>query len=71
MAIKHVITRGYGFADNTKFIPTRGYTPNTVVSTIVYTQGVIYAPETTSVARAVNAKGDIYAPEAGGELRDN
>ncbi len=26
MAIKHVILRGFGFADNTVFIPTRGYT---------------------------------------------
>ena len=25
MAIKHVVTRGYGFADGTDFIPTRGY----------------------------------------------
>lgn len=27
MAIKHVITMGFGFADGTVFLPTLGYTP--------------------------------------------
>lgn len=27
MAVKHVVTRGYGFADGTIYLPTRGYTP--------------------------------------------
>ncbi len=31
MAIKHVVTAGYGFADGVKFIPTRGFTPAGVV----------------------------------------
>lgn len=31
MAAKHVITEGYGFASGTKFIPTMGYTPSSVV----------------------------------------
>jgi hypothetical protein len=25
VAIKHVVTRGFGFSDGTKYIPTRGY----------------------------------------------
>lgn len=40
MAIKHVVTRGYGFADGTVFIPTRGYTPATLVVSLV---GYIYS----------------------------
>lgn len=27
MAIKHVVTGGYGFADGTIYIPTHGFTP--------------------------------------------
>lgn len=31
MAIKHIVTRGYGFADGTIYIPTRGYLPGAEV----------------------------------------
>ncbi len=32
MAIKHVVTRGFGFADGVKFIVTRGYTSSIVIA---------------------------------------
>ena len=31
MAIKHVVTLGFGFADGVAFIPTLGFTPNVLV----------------------------------------
>jgi len=34
MAIKNIITRGYGFADGTIYIATRGYLPKVVAGPI-------------------------------------
>lgn len=34
MAIKHVVTYGFGFADGVKFIPTLGFTPGEGVTIV-------------------------------------
>lgn len=33
MAVKHIITHGYGFADGVMFIPTHGYSAGAQVAT--------------------------------------
>lgn len=47
MAIKHIVTLGFGFADGVKFIPTVGYTPSTVV--------VVAGPYRVVAAQVFNA----------------
>lgn len=59
MAIKHVVTLGFGFADNTVFIPTLGFTPGAVAAVDV--TPVIQAATVTARAGGTVAQTDAVA----------
>lgn len=62
MAIKHIVTHGYGFADGVKFIPTHGYSPAAleaptgIVDLHLHTRGLALTLAARSPALTLHAR---------------